>query len=179
MEEFNTCLDNCGLMDLVVSSSNMSWCNGHNGHSRSWAKLDRVLYNLTFLQSLANIYFEYGNRRTSDHKPLIIWFHRDLHRYGPSPFRYQNMSRTHLSFKSCVEEAWREEFLGTSFVRLADKLKHTKVTIRNWNKQVFGHVHQNIKKMEESMEVLEAQLQEGYLLEIEENFFLSKLELGA
>ncbi|XP_057956707.1 receptor-like protein kinase BRI1-like 3 [Malania oleifera] len=31
MEEFNNCLDNCGLLDLVGIGNNMSWCNGHSG----------------------------------------------------------------------------------------------------------------------------------------------------
>lgn len=35
MEEFNGCIDSCGLMDLHAVGNYLSWCNGHTGVSRS------------------------------------------------------------------------------------------------------------------------------------------------
>lgn len=35
MEEFNVCLDNCGLLELSYFGGRVSWCNGHSGSSRS------------------------------------------------------------------------------------------------------------------------------------------------
>lgn len=28
MEEFNSCLDNCGLMEVAFQGHSLSWCNG-------------------------------------------------------------------------------------------------------------------------------------------------------
>lgn len=46
---FNTCIDNCGIVELKDVGGSMSWFNGHAGHTRKWAKLDRALVNLLFL----------------------------------------------------------------------------------------------------------------------------------
>ncbi|XP_042958072.1 uncharacterized protein LOC122293598 [Carya illinoinensis] len=120
MEDFNCCLDNCGLMELGVNGGKMSLCNGHNGATRSWAKLDRALSNANFLQRFPTAQFEYGKRKSSDYNPMIIC---------PSPFHFQNMWCTHPSFLECIEGAWREDAHGTRLIRLAEKLKRTKVAI--------------------------------------------------
>ncbi|KAK4841187.1 hypothetical protein QYF36_000342 [Acer negundo] len=44
MTDFNDCLDRCGRLDLSSGGNHMSWCNGHEGSSRSWAKLDRNMW---------------------------------------------------------------------------------------------------------------------------------------
>lgn len=36
MVDFNDCLDRCGLFELSHGGRQMSWCNGHEGQSRSW-----------------------------------------------------------------------------------------------------------------------------------------------
>ncbi|KAK1564579.1 hypothetical protein Q3G72_006194 [Acer saccharum] len=48
MAEFNECISRCGLLDLRFQGRQLSWCNGHQGLARSWAKLDRVLINNEF-----------------------------------------------------------------------------------------------------------------------------------
>ncbi|KAI9176278.1 hypothetical protein LWI28_000684 [Acer negundo] len=62
MAEFNECISRCGLLDLRFEGRQLSWCNGHQGLTRSWAKLDRVLINNEFIvkysgQSLTECWF--------------------------------------------------------------------------------------------------------------------------
>lgn len=45
MYEFNS----CGLIDWKIEGKQLSWCNGHQGMARSWAKLDRLLVNNKFV----------------------------------------------------------------------------------------------------------------------------------
>ncbi|KAG2696269.1 hypothetical protein I3760_07G050600 [Carya illinoinensis] len=40
MSEFNSCIHNCGLVEMIGYGGKMSWCNRHRGPSRSWARLD-------------------------------------------------------------------------------------------------------------------------------------------
>lgn len=35
MADFNECLDSCGLLELAIEGRRMSWCNGHEGLTRS------------------------------------------------------------------------------------------------------------------------------------------------
>ncbi|XP_035551728.1 uncharacterized protein LOC118349893 [Juglans regia] len=97
--------------------------------------------------------------------------------YGPRPFRFQNMWTSHGDFKRCVEEVWKLPTTSVGLFRLAEKLKKTKIALRAWNIQVFGHVGQNIKELEERLEVLESRLQDGYDQDVECDFLVTKLEL--
>lgn len=50
MNDFNACINRCGLLDLRLEGRQLSWCNGQQGMTRSWAKLDRVLVCLDRVQ---------------------------------------------------------------------------------------------------------------------------------
>ncbi|XP_035547420.1 uncharacterized protein LOC118348934 [Juglans regia] len=83
----------------------------------------------------------------------------------------------HADFKTCVEDVWKKPTQAMSLLCLAKKLKKTKIAFRAWNQQVFGHVGQNIKELEERLEVLESRLQGGHDHEVEFDFLVTKLEL--
>lgn len=45
MDDFNACLDHCGLVEMSYTVNSFSWCNGHQNLTHSWVQLDRVLLN--------------------------------------------------------------------------------------------------------------------------------------
>lgn len=45
MEDFNACINKCGIVDARAVEGTMSWCNGQEGQNRKWAKLDIALVN--------------------------------------------------------------------------------------------------------------------------------------
>ncbi|XP_057975276.1 uncharacterized protein LOC131162686 [Malania oleifera] len=61
-----------GLLEKRFKGRNMSWCNGHIGRSRSWARLDRALVNVTFESLFHSAYMEYLPRKSSDHCPMVV-----------------------------------------------------------------------------------------------------------
>ncbi|KAF5465371.1 hypothetical protein F2P56_015385 [Juglans regia] len=157
MAEFNSCIHKCGLVELNYSGCKMSWCNGHRGTSRSWACLDRALSNTALIRCLPQVLMEYLKWKSSDHCPMLINFVRDMTGYGPYPF--------------CGEVH------GTGLIRLAAKLKRFKSALKVWNKEVFGRVDHAIKVLEECMEFLECQLQDGHVPDVECEYLRSKVEL--
>ncbi|KAK0593001.1 hypothetical protein LWI29_028893 [Acer saccharum] len=178
MSEFNDCLDMCGLLDLPSSGQTMSWCNGHEGVARSWAKLDRVVINNVFSSQYSMAHLTYLNRKTSDHCPMIVNLERASLSYGPAPFRFQNMWCLHENFLSCVQDAWHRTDLGSGMLKLAIRLKRTKVALRAWNRNVFGLVDSNLKALEGRLENLENLLQMGYAEDVEEDYLVTKLEIN-
>ncbi|CAI9764719.1 unnamed protein product [Fraxinus pennsylvanica] len=87
---------------------------------------------------------------------------------GPSSFRFQRMWCE--QFLSCVEHVWREPNRVDGLrdlQKLAGKLKATKVALRTWNGQVFGHVAQITSELEEGVEGLKHCLQSGYSEKLE------------
>ncbi|KAF5477467.1 hypothetical protein F2P56_004104 [Juglans regia] len=167
----------CGLIDLSCSGQRMSCCNGHVGASRSWAKLDRVLINNSFSARFQSAQYKYLNRKSSYHCPLVVYSDLLFTTYSPSPFRFLNMWCLHNDFLPFVKEVWSTPDQTTGLMKLAIRLKGTKVALRAWNKNIFGRVEGNIRALEERMEVLENQLQSEFSEEIEVDFLVTKIEL--
>lgn len=65
MEEFNRCIDDCGLLELKAVGGDMSWTNGQEGISRKWAKLDQAVVNTAFMHffPLGSIQYLQGKAR--------------------------------------------------------------------------------------------------------------------
>lgn len=118
MEKFNTCIDQCGVLDLKMFGGNMISTNGQNGRNGKWA-----LVNLPFLQHLTSARLEYMARKSFDHKPMILSFSSQTRRYGPTPFKYQNMWSTHNNFIILLRQVLMEPVHGLVLNRLAAKLK--------------------------------------------------------
>ncbi|KAF5472982.1 hypothetical protein F2P56_009634 [Juglans regia] len=177
MEEFNACIDACGFVELAHHGNALSWCNGQEGNARQWARLDRALANLLFSESFPSTNLEYLNRKSSDHSPMVVKLSRFSPRHGPSPFKFQNMWCLHDAFQNCVKDVWERLVYESNLVKLAAKLKRTKIALRAWNVSVFGRIDQNIKQLEGRLVCLESQLQLNYSEDIESEYLISKLEL--
>lgn len=176
MREFNDCLHHCGLFDLPNTSQHLSWCNGHEGKSHSWAKLDCVLINNAFSNCYGSSQFKYLSWESLDHCPMVVYMEM-YSSHGPSLFRFLNMWCLHDLFLSCVNDAWYRNDFATGLLRLAMWLKRTKVALRAWNKNVFGRVEENLQALEERLEFLEIQLQTGFSKEVETEYLATKLEI--
>lgn len=92
-------------------------------------------------------------------------------------FRFQNMWCTHVGFKPFVEAILRELVSSSGLCKLAEKLRKVKVALKVWNINVFGHVSQNIKALNERLEMLESQLENNYNEKIECEYLITKTEL--
>ncbi|KAF5469005.1 hypothetical protein F2P56_013110 [Juglans regia] len=159
MEDFNNWIQQGGLIQMASKGSVFSWCNGQHGLARSWAWLDHVLIEVSFLSVFPNAICSYLSRSTSDHAPMCIEFKQDLFSYGPAPFRFQQMWVEHQNFLDCVRQAWESRSGGSAIQNLIMKLKQTKVALCAWNKRVFGHTVSHIVTLEERVEELELKLQ--------------------
>ncbi|KAG6639434.1 hypothetical protein CIPAW_10G100000 [Carya illinoinensis] len=72
IEEFNSCINSCGLIDWKLEGKQLSWCNGQQGMATSWAKLDRVLVNNVFVTKFGGAVAHLLSRRTLDHSPILF-----------------------------------------------------------------------------------------------------------
>lgn len=123
-------------------------------------------------------WYKYLPRKSSDHCPIVLRFHKEFPRYAPSPFRFQNMWCSHDSFRALLVEAvWREPIRYHGLLKLAAKLKKLKLALQNWNKTVFGRVDLHIKELEVKLEDLERHLQCGFSDTVEADYLLTKMEL--
>ncbi|KAF5447204.1 hypothetical protein F2P56_032773 [Juglans regia] len=177
MEEFNQCIQTCGLLEMCSKGPNVTWCNGQGGQARSWARFDRCFLDTNFLSSFSNVSYQVLARSTSDHSPLVIQMGENLFRYGPSPFRFQYMWTDHLKFYSFVEGVWKREGLAHGLINLSSKLQRVKVALKEYNKSVFGKTNIIITGLEARIDNLESRLQVSFNAEDDSDLLASKLEL--
>ncbi|KAF5464604.1 hypothetical protein F2P56_014672, partial [Juglans regia] len=109
---------------------------------------------------------------------MVVFSNRLATSYGPSLFRFLNMWCLHDGFLMCVKEAWNKQDVASGLLRLAIRLKRTKLALRAWNKNVFGRVDVNIRALEERLDFLENQLQSGFSEELEDDFVATKTEIN-
>ncbi|XP_035539652.1 uncharacterized protein LOC109020983 [Juglans regia] len=179
IDEFNRWIHQGGLLEMNSQGGKFTWCNGQQGLSRAWAKLDRVLLDANFLSLFSTAHCLYLPRTTSDHCPMVIEFLSDPFSYGPPPFRFQQMCVEHPDFMTLVQKVWSESVIGSGLFKLATKLKKLKVALRVWNKSVFGRTNTQIAILEDKIENLENLLQRGWDDDIERELVRSSNELSS
>ncbi|KAF5471947.1 hypothetical protein F2P56_008704 [Juglans regia] len=178
MEDFNSWIDHCGLIEMRSLGRRFSWCNGQRGLSSSWEKLDRCFINASCLSNFPNAVLSYLVRSTSDHSPMFLEMKKDPFAYGPPPFRFQQMWIDHLEFRPFVEQVWQEEVAGTGLLRLALKLKKLRGALRVWNKQIFGRTEFHLQEIQSQIDSLESALQQDWDPITEQELLVKTAELA-
>lgn len=126
-----------------------------------------------------NARLKYLSHNTSEHTPMLLSLESPLVNYGFPLFKFQQMWVSHDSFLDCVSQAWGGKVVGGSaLVNIMIKLKWLKVALRDWNKIVFGQTEVRIENLQDRINELEQELQEGYLEYIEADLVASQVELS-
>ncbi|VFQ75326.1 unnamed protein product [Cuscuta campestris] len=110
-------------------------------------RLDRAVVNEVMLENYDDITVTHINSTTSDHKPVLLQCIKNNHD-GPKPFRFFNIWLNHPNFMKTLKDFWSSQTCFGGMTGLAHKLKGLKVILKEWNKDVFGRVENNIKKAE-------------------------------
>ncbi|XP_058106903.1 uncharacterized protein LOC131250636 [Magnolia sinica] len=165
------------------NGSMYTWCNNRSDRSRRWARLDRMLVNASWISSLPRFTIDHLTRSFSDHTSILLSF-KDNSADFPRPFRFQRMWTTHVDFKWVVKEIWDAEVAAAPMFKLYIKMKHLKRALKDWNKTVFGDVHNNVQKAEDEISRAETDLINSNstdnlnkLRVAQENHKLAKLQL--
>lgn len=118
--EFNSMIDNIGLLDGGYTGRKFTWCNNRMGSSRILERLDRVLYNSAWNSSF-NTKVAHLSRTCSDHAPLNVKI--SLPMSTGSAFRFLNVWSTHPLCMAVIQEEWSKNVQGRPLVKFAAKLK--------------------------------------------------------
>ncbi|XP_074305236.1 uncharacterized protein LOC141640286 [Silene latifolia] len=102
IEDFQNCVDNCRLVDMVASGSYFTWNNKQEANTRVYSRLDRALVNHEWTLEKPDFYAHFHVEGTFDHTPCIIQSQGSSYQ-KKTCFKYFNMwSGVHLnSFPLC------------------------------------------------------------------------------
>ena len=123
------------LIDPPLRSASFTWSNMQE--HPVCKRLDRFLYSNEWEQLFPQSLQDVLPRWTSDHWPIVL--ESNPFKWGPTPFRFENMWLHHPSFKESFGSWWREfqgdGWEGHKFMR---KLQFLRAKLKEWNKTSFG-----------------------------------------
>lgn len=126
-------------MDIPFTGPRFTWKGRtHTGHPVE-SKLDRGFMTEGFLDYWDMVSGQVLARTVSDHHPQFCC--RSTDASGPKPFRFFHMWIRDPGFLEFVRYSWRQP-IGTSepWARLRGKLKRLKANLKDWNRNVCGHI---------------------------------------
>ncbi|RVW35116.1 hypothetical protein CK203_085887 [Vitis vinifera] len=137
MKDFDDFISDYELIDLPLRSASFTWSNMQV--NPVCKRLDRFLYSNEWEQAFPQSIQGVLPRWTSDHWPIVL--ETNPFKWGPTPFRFENMWLQHPSFKENFGRWWREfqgnGWEGHKFMR---KLQFVKAKLKVWNKASFGEL---------------------------------------
>ncbi|XP_026453554.1 uncharacterized protein LOC113354436 [Papaver somniferum] len=152
MIDFNDCLNACELMQPPKIGLEFSWSNYQQGSKRILCNLDRVVFNMKWLQIHSDWGYKVGLRIASDHAPLLGGC-ASVPKPKNVPLRFQKMWLEHPTFMKVVQDSWAEQVHGDVAYIFMKKLKNLKQILRDWNWKVFGDVNVQLHKAENNVKV--------------------------
>ncbi|CAI0554757.1 unnamed protein product [Linum tenue] len=144
MEEFNSMICRCNLVELPLQGARYTWSRG--GSNRSSSRIDRALINTSFEQMVSPDALTALDRVESDHNPIMLqWGIMERIKH---PWRFENMWLQEDSFLQSLVGWWNVPVNGTShLVRFGQKSRQSKLLIKQWNREHFGKVEKRIAEL--------------------------------
>ena len=101
--------------------------------------LDRFLFTNDWEDIFPDLVQEIFFRPISDHFPIIL--ESSKIKWGPTPFRFENMWLSHGAFIPFVKDVWdNAEVQGWEGFKFMRKLKSLEDKMKVWNWEVFGDI---------------------------------------
>ncbi|RVW46854.1 Transposon TX1 uncharacterized 149 kDa protein [Vitis vinifera] len=149
-----------GLLDPPLRNAAFTWSNMQA--DPICKRLDRFLFSFEWDTFFSQSFQEALPRWTSDHSPICL--ETNPLKWGPTPFRFENMWLLHPEFKEkfrvwwqeCTGEGWE----GHKFMR---KLKFVKSKLKEWNIMTFGDLKERKKLILTDLSRIDLIEQEGNL----------------
>lgn len=137
MKNFNDFIDDTNLRDPCLLNAAFTWSNFRE--TAVCRRLDRFLFSEAWEDSFPQVKQLALARVTSDHCPIQL--DTSNLKWGPGPFRFENMWLEHPDFKKNFKLWWGEDqIFGWEGYKFSRRLKTLKQKMKNWNKEVFGNL---------------------------------------
>ena len=141
--DFQAMSDTCQLVHVDTTGHPYTWNNGWRSRGFVQLRLDRSLCNPFWFNKWPVTNCLTLPRLASDHNPLLFTADKS-NTTGPSPFRFKSMWIQHPDFMKVVSSSWNSsKFYGCPV--FTQKLKALKGALRDWNRQHFGNIHENVR----------------------------------
>jgi hypothetical protein len=119
-----------------------------------WSRIDQFLVSPNWEAWFPGVSQKRLSHLYLGHFPILLDC-GDVSR-GSRPFKFEKMWLKAEGFVGLVKQWWDSySFQGTPSYVLACKLKALKLDLKKWNKEVFGNVERNKRKLFEDLQALD------------------------
>ncbi|XP_060210603.1 uncharacterized protein LOC132637549 [Lycium barbarum] len=102
---------------------------------------------------------EHLSRTGSDHVPLLLLASDQSQEYHKH-FRFLKFWLEHETFMQIVEQHWKTEYVGDSFITFKLKMKNLKTALSAWSRETFGDVIKQLAIREHIVKIKEQLFEE-------------------
>lgn len=107
-------------------------------------RLDRCIGNMLWFDVCSKISVSTLYKSSSDHFPLLFEFQTNDVKVV-SHFKFLKTWSLHSDCKRLVELTWAKQVVGCHMFVLTKKIQMLKRAFREWNRNIFGNVSNNVK----------------------------------
>lgn len=161
MRLFNSFIASANLLDVPHQNASFTWSNFRESASHSL--IDCFLVTNAIMDKFWPLGVKRLCRPTSDQYPLLSF---GAEKWGPFPFRFENVWLIHHSFSPLFEYWWKNTPLrgwpGHGFIQ---KLKTLKLVIKEWNKNTFGCIKSQQNQLLTELSILDNMEETGPFLD--------------
>jgi len=155
--DFQTWTDNHDLLHLPTRGATFTWDNRISGNRHTKKRLDRTICNQLLLDSCSLISCSTLTKTNSDHYPLLLDLQITNQSFA-SNFKFLKMWTLHSDCKNIVSDTWITRIIGCPMYILTTKLKILKNKLKQWNKEVFGNIHNHVNEAGKNLADIQQQI---------------------
>jgi hypothetical protein len=141
---FGNFVQDNGLVDLGFSGNPFTWNNKRHSRFNIKERLDRGLFNHSWVLLFPNSHLSHLPALESDHNLLLLSTSGNSPNI-PKPFKFEAFWTRDIASHAVIAEAWNYPYNGSPAFALSRKLKASKASLKSWNIHQFGNIHHKIK----------------------------------
>ncbi|KAL2246058.1 UNVERIFIED_CONTAM: hypothetical protein Sindi_2874000 [Sesamum indicum] len=168
MEEFNTGIQEAGLIPLPMQGEWYTWHNCSTNSRSLWKRLDRILINDRWLARFPSSCYHSLLPWTSDHSPLVL--HGDRQSQTGGMFRFDNYLTHSPEFIPSVQNIWQNTIVPVPMFAVTRKLKALKPVFREQRRKK-GNLTLNVQSakgfLDEAQQLVSSDRQNEAFLQLE------------
>ncbi|XP_059073460.1 uncharacterized protein LOC131047916 [Cryptomeria japonica] len=157
--DFQSFVNDNALLEVVAKGGDFTWNNRRRGFSNIAEKLDRFFLAGDWSVALVVFEAEVLAISGSDHFPVSLIVQNDAVPIR-CPFKMEKMWFRELSFKEIVVGWWKEAPVVDGFMayQFFKKLSYVKQELKSWNREVFGNIFDEKRRLEGDLGALNAKV---------------------
>jgi len=157
IEDFLNWSESNHLIHIPTRGSLFTWANGRRGSNFTEKRLDRSICNNAWIDMCSSVSCRTLTKQRSDHFPILLEFYFQETSFA-SQFKFMQMWSLHPNCSALISKVWNTPVVGCPMFILNRKLKMLKEKLKEWNKNIFGNVTDNVKVVEDLLKHIQDQL---------------------